>query len=81
MKNIKVKLEKSDHLKEYLIELERWEDEGGSSTDLHRITEDIELPLKPGDTFEVMDGKIVFEDDHYFYEISLKLLPKSKGID
>lgn len=81
MKSIKVKLEKSGHLKMYLMELERWEDEGGSSTDLHEILEDIELPLKPGDTFEVLDGKIVFEDDHYFYQASLKLLPRSKGID
>lgn len=81
MKNIKIKLEKSDHLKEYLVELERWEGEGGSSSDLQEILEDIKLPLQAGEVFEVTDGKIMHEGNHYFFEVTLKALPKHEGID
>lgn len=80
-KSIKIKLEKSDHLKEYLGELERWEGEGGTISDLHEILEDITLPIRPGHTLEVVEGKIVFEDDDYFYEAILKLLPEGTRID
>lgn len=80
-KRIKIKLEKSDHLKTYMDELDRWEGEGGSISDLHEILEDLNLPVKTGDIFEVTDGNVVFEDNDYFYEAVLKKQPESSGID
>ena len=80
-KSIKIKLKRSDHLKEYVEELERWEGEGGTISDLKEILDDIDLPLRPGETLEVVDGQIVFEDDDYFYEATLKLMPEGTRID
>ena len=70
-KTIKIKLDENDHLKEYAKELRRWEGEGGDTTELNDIFDEIKLPVKPGDAFKVTDGSIIFEDNEYYYMINI----------
>ena len=70
-KTIKIKLDESDHLKVYEKELRRWEGEGGDATELNDIFDEIKLPVKPGDTFKVTDGSIIFEDNEYYYMVNI----------
>lgn len=72
-KTLKIKLDKTSHLKEYEEELARWESEGGHSTELNEILDDLTLPLKPGDTIEVLDGSIISEDDEFYYRVEIKI--------
>lgn len=71
---IKIKLDESAHLKEYEKELNRWESEGGRAIELNDIFKDIILPLEPGEVFEVLDGRFIFEDGDYFYAADIDLL-------
>lgn len=76
---INIKLDKTTHLKEYEKELARWESEGGHISELNEILPDLSLPLKPGDTFEVIDGSIVSEDRELYYRAEIKI--QSPNID
>lgn len=78
-KTLKIKLDKTSHLKEYEKELARWESEGGHVTELNEILGDLSLPLKPGDIFEVIDGSIISEDSEFYYRAEIKV--QSPNID
>ncbi|SMO63429.1 hypothetical protein [Fodinibius sediminis] len=73
-RTLKIKLSESNHLKEYEDELERWESEGGRASTLNDIFDEVKLPLKPGEVFEVTDGNVIYEDGEYYYMIDIDLL-------
>lgn len=73
-RTIRIKVENSSQLQEYESEMERWVDEGGNTNELSDILSDIELPLKKGQLFKVLDGEWVTEDDGFYYKVGIKLL-------
>lgn len=78
---LKIKLEKTSHLKEYEEELLRWESEGGKSSELIEILDDLSLPLKQGEVFEVLEGSIISEGDEFYYEVEIKKVSTIDKID
>ena len=80
-KTLKIKLEKASHLKEYEEELLRWENDGGNATELNDILDDLDLPLNPGEIFEVEDGHIISESDGYYLEVTVKKVSHIDRID
>ena len=80
-KTLKIKLEKASHLKEYEEELLRWESDGGNVSDLNDILDDLDLPLNPGDLFEVQEGHITSEGDEFYYEVTVKKVTSIDRID
>lgn len=75
-RTIRIKLEHSSQLQlqEYENEIERWEGEGGNPGELNDILSDIKLPIKKGQLFKVLGGKLVSENDGIYYEVDIKLL-------
>ncbi|NGP76585.1 hypothetical protein G3570_08070 [Balneolaceae bacterium YR4-1] len=78
---LKVKLDKSSHLKEYLEDLLRWESEGGNSSDLNDILDDLDSPLRAGDVFEVQEGHIISEKEEFYLEVKIKKVESIDRID
>lgn len=67
---LKIKLDLPDDAaaKYYKLQ-ERWENEGGSTTDQSETMSlpEIQPPLKAGDYFQVISGSIDFIDNEIFY--------------
>ena len=78
---LKIKLEKTSLLKEYEEELLRWESEGGKTSGLNEILNDLSLPLNPGEVFEVLEGSIISEGDEFYYEVEIKKVSTIDKID
>lgn len=68
---IKVKIEGHSYTEEDLQNMDRWENEGGSSNKDDLL---INIPLKTGQIFEVLKGDIIYEDGQLYYNVELKLL-------
>lgn len=73
-RTIRIKVENSTQLQVYENEMERWVDEGGNTSELSDILSDIEIPLKKGQLFKVLDGEWVTEGDSLYYKADIKLL-------
>lgn len=80
-KKLKIKLEKGSHLKEYRDELLRWESDGGNASDLNDLLDDLDLPMNPGEIFEVQDGHIISEGDEFYFEATVKKISNIDRID
>ncbi len=55
-------------------DLNKWEGEGGA---IHHMPSDelpAESPIQKGDLLKVLDGRIVVEEEKYFYEIRVEKL-------
>lgn len=66
---LKIKLDLPDDTAKYKKLQERWENEGGSTTDQSETMSlpEIQPPLKTGDYFQVISGSIDFIDNEIFY--------------
>ena len=72
---IKIKIENHTYSKEDFKSIERWEDEGGiSSRNKKDLALSLNIPIKPGQIFEVLNGDITFENDEVYYLAKLNLL-------
>lgn len=72
--NLKIKLDEQTVPKEYNKHLQKWENEGGPPVNARHDLDQIEAPLKVGQKFEVLSGKIVEEDGGIYYQASIKPL-------
>jgi hypothetical protein len=52
----------------------RWEDDGGILPDAIRMMDDSQLPLKPGDTFKVLNGMLSEENGLVYYVADIEHL-------
>lgn len=52
----------------------RWEDDGGILPDAIRMMDDSQLPLKPGNTFKVLNGLLTEEDGRVYYVADIEHL-------
>ena len=52
----------------------RWEDDGGILPDAIRMMDESQLPLKPGDTFKVLNGLLTEEDGLVYYVADIEHL-------
>jgi hypothetical protein len=66
---LKIKLDLSGESAKYYKLQERWENEGGSTTNqpVTKLLSEAKLPLKIGDYFQVVGGNIDFIGDEIFY--------------
>jgi|GEM_PF-6629134 len=53
-------------------DLANWEGEGGAVHDMPSNQLPAESPVQKGDILKVLDGKVVVEEDEYFYEIRVE---------
>lgn len=73
IQQIKIKLDVPHKVIEYFQDEEQWENEGGAipRNSEAEIERDIEVPLKPGRCYYVMDGRFEVEDDSLFFVADL----------
>ncbi|HET8864819.1 MAG TPA: hypothetical protein VFM80_03910 [Gracilimonas sp.] len=66
---LKIKLDLSGESAKYYKLQERWENEGGSTSDqpITKLLSETEPPLQTGDYFQVIGGKIDFIGNEIFY--------------
>lgn len=50
----------------------QWESEDGNLPYSNNIPEEIDLPVRPGERFEVLDGHIIMEENKCFYMADLQ---------
>ena len=56
------------------FENNRWEDDGGILPEAIQMMDDSQLPLKPGDTFKVLNGMLTEEDGLVYYVADIEHL-------
>lgn len=66
---VKVKLDVSKSVIEYFRFQHVWENEKGATSILPDapLDEEINIPLRPGERFQVISGQLVVEDEAMFY--------------
>ncbi|MDZ7717663.1 MAG: hypothetical protein U5K72_02440 [Balneolaceae bacterium] len=66
---IKIKLDVPDSVIEYFQREQQWENEGGAipRNEEAELEHDIQVPLKPGISYFVMDGRLDIDGDHLYY--------------
>lgn len=71
---IKIKLDLSGDSAKYYKLQERWENEGGATTDQSATKSllEIEPPLKTGEYFQVVGGNIDFIGEEIFYVADIR---------
>lgn len=69
IQQIKIKLNVPQEVIDYFQREQQWENEGGSvpRNQNAELEHDIEIPLKPGLCYFVMDGRFEIEDNDLLY--------------
>ncbi len=69
IQQIKIKLDVPKKVIEYFQLEQQWENEGGAvpRNQEAELEQDLQVPLKPGLCYYVMDGRFEVEDGYLFY--------------
>lgn len=65
--HIKINLDVPKAVVDYIKTLEKWENEGGRSVSADEFVTPDDLPVKPGELFKVRSGRLIFEDEQFYY--------------
>lgn len=69
---ISIKLPQQELLHAYSEELQRWDWEGGRADPPEASTLLADMPLHPGNRFEVVQANMAEEEGVYFWEVELR---------
>lgn len=71
---LKIKIEEYSLTPEDALEWQKWENEGGAPLKRSTLTRGADLPVRPGQVFEILDGEVILEDGAFYYLAEVHLL-------
>lgn len=75
-RQIKIEIDPELITTPYSNENIRWEDDGGQIPDTLQMIDNSLLPLKPGDTFKVIEGHLFEENGRIYFVTEVEFLNK-----
>ena len=75
---LKIKIDEKTSPKNYDVNLQKWEGEGGHNADAARQDQLTQAPLKKGQQFEVLSAKTTMEEGQKYQVVEVKPLEMDK---